>query len=489
MPQVRRAQQSESPVVVNVGAQPAPPAHEPEQDKPELPPNWFFDKISVIGPEEWAKAYVVELHRLEPKLPGVPGSKGYLDVYTEPITLAQIKARFGGGKFRLVLMKNSKYVTSYTFDVVGDPIYARGRELPPDGHGTNGDGSTALLQQFVGVLRDELARSRENVPNSATDEAIKLLTSASEKAMDVVVKQIPATANPTAQLESLVTTAKNLGILGGNNGGGVLETVRVLKELGVIGGAATSPQNPLEQLKLFMDIFEKIDALRGDSGGGRRGDWKSVLAEKAAEVLPTVLENMSDTQRRRGAAGQRPQVRQEPARPSVSPNVTPAPPQRVAMPAAVNRVVHPSAAPPPAASFRVVASDESTDDRARTGTSAPVVADQSSGAANTDDATISATVEIMPTEQEIYVTGVKRSIVECMRNGDDGDMIVDYLERAWPEAVNWIEALPAEQITKFFANDPILSRVVADPRWETVLAQAQAYLHEDLPENVPAAAN
>jgi len=100
MPQVKQTRAAESPVVVNVGTQPVRAADPPAvpAEKPQLEANWFFDKLSAIASEEWAKVYVLEIHRLEPKLPGVPGSKGFLDVFTEPITKAFIKQKYGGGK-------------------------------------------------------------------------------------------------------------------------------------------------------------------------------------------------------------------------------------------------------------------------------------------------------------------------------------------------------------------------------------------------------
>src|SRR5215469_5400591 len=125
MPRVSKIA-SETPVVVNVAPQ-SPAAAVPVADtKTELDPNWFFDKISALSADDWQRVYTLELHRMEPKLPGVPGSKGYLDVFTEPITRAFIKNKYGGGKFRLVLLKNGRYQTCQNFDIEGEPIYLRG---------------------------------------------------------------------------------------------------------------------------------------------------------------------------------------------------------------------------------------------------------------------------------------------------------------------------------------------------------------------------
>lgn len=468
MPVARRQTTQESPVVVNVGTQPqeTPPAPAPPEEKPE---NWFFDKITAIPSELWAKENILELHRLEPKLPGVPGSKGFIDVFTEPVTKTLIKSRYGGGKFRLILLKNSKYQTCHDFDIMGDPIYARGREIPPNGDGPAGNLEGRLLNMLetnLKEMKEEVRRREANgQPDTAFEKSVDLLNTAYTTAIHNVQRE---PASPTALLKDLVETAQKLGMFTSGNGGGgnILETIKVLKELGVLGGGAQ--QNPLEQLNLFLGIFEKIDALRGEAGGGRRGDWKQVLAERAAEHLPQIITAIGAPGRApRAVAPQRPQI--PPA--AAQPQAPPAPVAVQQVQPAQRRMPAPAV---PSGPLRVVPAEE--------GSVAPANA-------QAEEQPATSAVEVI-TDEEFYIAGVKRRVVQLVRNGDvDGTMVVDFLEMAWPQAVNYLEAFPAEEVTKFFSQDPILAAAVEMPHWQRVLQEAQAYLHEDLPANVPVAAN
>lgn len=469
MPAPKRVGNTETPITVNVGTQtPAAPA-ETAEDKAPLEPNWFFDRLAEIRPEDWARVYTLQIIRQEPKLPGLPGSKGFLDAFTEPVTQAMVKARYGGGKFRLVLLKNNKYQTSHDFDIEGDPIYQRGREAAPE----NANGSALegrllnMMEANMRELKDELKRREATGGDPAFEKALNILTTAYTTGIGAVQKE---QANPTALLKDLVSTAKEMGVLGGNGNGngdtGIVGTIRVLKELGLIGNAATQ-QNPLEQLNLFLSIFEKMDELRGEGGGRRRhrgdGDWKETLANKFGDALPTILERMGQPRARPGV---RPGVApQQPQRPSVQPN-TPA-----ARPAA------PRAPAPPATGLRVVSSEEPA-------ASAPLGQTDSSAQ---EQPAQQAAVEVMAPEQlaaieeQAYFVGVKRRVVEAVKQGDEGSLIVDFLELAWPQMVNYLESYSPEQITTFLANDPVLAEAVHHSNWPRVLQQAQDYLAEDVP--------
>ncbi|MGH8864427.1 MAG: hypothetical protein ACREVZ_07250, partial [Burkholderiales bacterium] len=284
-------------------------AQEP-QPKEERPPRWFFDLIADIPKDDWGRIWHIEVHRLEPKVPGVPGSKGYLDLYLEPITMNAVQKRFGGGKFQLNLCKNGKWHNSHTFDVEGQPIYDLSRERP---NGQTGllpsAGGEAFAKQVIDMLRDELTRSREagQTPSGAiTDETIGLVTKAAENAMQMIRNQVPAATEPTALLSAMVTTLKNLGLIGqppAVPGGGIVETISVLKTLGLIGQPAP---DPMAQITMFLTIFEKLDALRGPAAGGAPRDWKATLAEKAIEHVPEILREVRATaEASREAAGQR----------------------------------------------------------------------------------------------------------------------------------------------------------------------------------------
>jgi len=468
MPQVKRVGTADAPITVTVGAQPPSAAAEVAPEKEPLQENWFFDLLADISSDEWARVYTLELRRLEPKLAAAPGTKGFLDVFTEPVTKAMIKKQYGGGKFRLLLLKNNKYKTSHDFDIEGDPIYARGREVAPDNsNGTALEGRLLnMMETNMRELKEELKRREASgTPDPAFEKAVNILSTAYTTGLSAVQKE---QSNPTALLKDLVSTAKEMGLLGANgNGGdgGIIATIRVLKELGLIGQSAV-PQNPLEQLNLYLSIFEKMDDLRG-GGGGRRGkdaDWKETLANKFGDALPTILERMGQP---RARAGVRPGVAAPPQRPSVQPNPQPITPRAAA----------PGARPAPAATgLRVVSEEEA----------APAASAEQPAASAQESAVPASAEQIAPEalaaiEEQAYYVGVKRRVLQAVKDGDEGSLIADFLELAWPQMVNYLESFNAEQISKFLAQDPILGEAVQHPNWPLVLRQAQEYLAEDAP--------
>ncbi|TMI88349.1 MAG: hypothetical protein E6H00_13020 [Bacillati bacterium ANGP1] len=465
MPRVAAAKAQESPVTVNIASPQTAPSASPAQHNTELEPNWFFDKLAAITPEEWGKFYTLEIVRLEPKLPGVPGSKGFLDIYTEPISKAMIKSRFGGGKFSLVLLRNNKYITSHTIDIEGDPIYARGRELPPASAGTGSALEGRLLNMLetnLKEMKEELRKREASGGDPAFSKAVDILSTAYSTGLATMQKD---QANPTQQLKDIIGTAKEMGVLG-NADAGVLGTIKVLKEIGVIGppAAAAAATSPLEQLKMFLEIFDRIEEFRGGSNGKPR-DWKAELAGRVGEALPTILDNLST---RRGVRGVRPEPPPRPSVSAVSPAPHPASAAQVPRPAPVSRT-----AVPPAASLRIVSTE------ADPGTAHG----ESAGDGRENPANASAVPVEADALDEHAANFVKRRIVECVARGEEGDgeLIVDFLEVAWPAAVNYLEMFPAEQVTAFFSGDAILAQATQHQNWPRMLGEAQAYLAEEAP--------
>src|SRR5260370_2870469 len=145
------------------------------------------------------------------------------------------------------------------------------------------------------MLGEELEGSRGAAGgDKTTTKAVEMPSKASEKAMDMIKQQVPEASNPTMQLKELLTVAKDLGVFPGAGGGGannILETIKVLRELGIIGQAA---MDPMKNLDSMLSIFTKIDEIRG-SNGGRRRDWKETAIEKGLEYLPQVLDTFRET--------------------------------------------------------------------------------------------------------------------------------------------------------------------------------------------------
>lgn len=458
MPRVSATKPAPQPVTINVQPN-IPPERNSEAAPPEkepLSPTWFWELIADIPKDEWGKIYDMLLFRIDPKVPMHPGYKGYLDTFAEPISPAWVKARYGGGRFRLVLQKNGRFKTSHEFEIEGQPIYDLTRErVNGQNPAAAGTGGEAFAKQVIDMLREELTRSRESGPASTaiTDETIGLVTKAAEKAMDMIKNQVPAATDPSTQLSSMVSTLKNLGLVGQPSGGGIVETISVLKTLGLIGQPAP---DPMAQINTFLTIFEKLDALRGERAAGPR-DWKATLAEKAIEHVPEILREVRATaEASRDAAGQRLEAARANERIASAIRGMPAPPP-VPSPAAVTP-------PTPAASaLKTVPA-----------------AEQENPAAET-----SGSLEQSPA----FEAWIKQRMVAMIAAGEEPEAIVDFLDIAKPGFANDLVAYPPEQVTLFLSADPILKEAVAHPRWEKVLAAARAYILESAPEMPAPAAN
>lgn len=457
------------PPTININTQPQAPEQsspkEPEEKK-EKDPRWFFDEIHTFPLQDWGRVWSMELHRMEPKIPGVPGSKGYLTLFLEPITLAAIQARYGGGKFRLNLCKNGRWTRSHDFDIEGQPIYDSSRERPPAAAAA---ANTDFQKEFIGVLREELQRSREGAQGGAgTDEVVKMLTSASEKAMEIVTKQTPTASSGPAQMREMLTVMKEMGVLGGPSaGGGILEVVKVLKELGVIGGAPTNALDQLTQLGGLIDVVEKI---RGGGGGDNPKDWKAMLVQHLPDVLATAKEVLSQNADANARAIEaQAKVRTAEALRHAPRHEAPAPAQTPNAPAT-------SSGPAPAAPAVYVDGELRTVPR---GSSADGAADMTP----LEPADAPAALDT-PANGPAYDQALKIQIVNMLRIGASAETIADFLEDVKPELRADLVKYSIEQITAFFRLDPILKMAVEDPRWDRVLNDARDYIRESEKEVV-----
>jgi hypothetical protein len=430
----------------------------PESEKPvereEKEPGWFISDLMKIPATEWEKIYHLELQRLEPKVPGVAGSKGYLWTFFAPITYADVKKRWGGGKFRMDLCKNGHYFKTHNFDIEGDPIYDRSREIPPatSSNGNGLGGNADFQKEFISVLREELQRSREsNQQGTGSEHVIEMLTKASERAMEIVTKQAPAASDPTAQLTALLSMAEKIANLrapagGGLLGGGFGEIITVLTNLGVL----SKPKSLAEQIADAKALQELVGG-----GGGEPKDWKAAAVQAATQHLPEILEAFKAPANAAQARAAEANARARTAETLRTVPIHQPQPQPAAQPAAA----------PAAPTIRV------------------------DGGLHLEprDAAPSPAVEVMPAaqpapapvSQEQYDEGMKVQVVNMMRYGASGSSIAMFLEDVKPDLAKDLVNYPEQTITQFFSQDPILKLLVEDQRWHEVLADARAYLTED----------
>jgi hypothetical protein len=463
LPRVKKEQPTAPLVTITTAPQEQPA--EPEEVKPqeERSPTWFWDLINSFQKDDWGKVYDVWLvRRGDSKVPYAPGAKGFLDQFMEPINPIFIKQKYGGGLYRAVLRKNGTLKTSHDFEIEGNPVY-QVTERPGDAHRNSGNGGgneSQLAQQFISVLRDELQKSREaSQASPATDNAIEMMAKAAEKSMDMVRSNVPAGSDPAAQVNALLGAAEKLANLKNGNAFDLGDFLNKLLANPLIAPIITrliTPPDPLAELAKLGGALEAIEKIRGGgNGAGGRGDWRSVLAEKAVEALPQVLDTVKQNreaslkvaEEQRTAA----EIRDRTAQTVKELRSQPPPP-----PAA------PSSATPPASTVTPMRTVP-LNGTAPSETPAPA----NGQTANTDD---------------LVADWIKQRIVAGVQLGTDPEAIVDFLDVADPSVCDQLVAYPAEVVTGFLQNDPILHAAVTHPNWPAFFAAARAYILSDEPE-------
>ncbi len=468
MPKIKDRSSAQPVININTSA----PASSPETEKPEIPKeekpiNWFFTDLAEKPAHEWGKVWSLELHRLKPDVPGVPGTKGYLRIFTEPVTLETIRTNFGGGRFRLNLCKNGRWHTSHEFEIEGQPIYDVSRERPQANSNGNAAIGADLQKEFIGVLREELQRSRDGQAPGG-EEVIKMLTSASEKAMEIVTRQsIPAT-DPAAQLNSLLSSAKTLADLRAPQSGGLGDLgqllIPVLKPLLERLITPPDPLGDLTKLAGLMDVLEKI---RGGGNDAPPKDWRAAAVQAVTSHLPEILDTFKTTSANAAVANQ--------SRARAAELIRGVPPQQQV--AAAARTAPQATAPqemaaPPLATasgggLRLVPRDS---------------IDEAPAAQPAAE-----TAQAQPMSVDEHRQALKINVVNLFLHGASGSSIASYVEDVDPEFAADFARYTTDQIIDFFSTDPVLKMLVEsnmphDPEFPTrlheVLADAREFMKE-----------
>lgn len=478
MPRRRVVTQQTAPNV-NVTVSQAKPEEPPAIETPEeKPPTEFWDFMQQIPKQQWGQTYDIMGWRIDPKVPGIPGSKGFLFQVMEPVTPMWMKHNYGGGKFRLTLQKNSKWFKTHEFEIEGNPRYDLTRENPSAIHGTNGTGSngdrsTELLQQFVGVLRDELKSAREanNGNPSGNDRVIEMLTNASDKAIDIVTRQTPQAQDQTTQLANLVSIVKGLMPPPADSG----LTTLLAPLLKPLIEKLMQPTDPMAQVTMFLTIFEKLDTLRGSGtgGDGKAKDWRAMLAEGAVQKGPELLRELRETfQVNKEAAEARRAAAEANARTMEIARSMPAPGQPAANGVPAAATAQAPSVMPAAGPLRVVPINGDTLAGQPSPMPAAVPAPQSAPIAPPAAPGLSAK------DTDAVAAFMKEKIVQMVSDGRDAEDIVDFIDDVDPSVNDLLAQFTPEIVTNFLAADSILSKATGLPHWGVFLQNAQAYIKE-----------
>jgi hypothetical protein len=470
------------PVTLNINTTPASSAAAAEPEKPQVkeekPPHWFFAHIFELPAAEWGRVWSLELYRLKPDVPGMPGTKGYLRLFNEPITLETLRTTVGGGRFRLNLCKNGRWSTSHEFEIEGQPIYDTNRERPnTNGNGAGISTNADFQKEFIGVLRDELARSREsqNGTPQGYGEVVKMFTDANEKAMEIVTKQTPQAQSGVSQIKEMVEALKGLGLFAAPATTATDPLVNKLLAAAIdrLLAPPPAPKTLKEQLEEAKMIAELV------GGGGGEGQIKNpwLIGLKMLEPhLPEIMDsfrtnsqNTIATAQARAAEARSRAAAAESLRHVPQPAATPA--RAAATPTAAARVAPAAPSISVDGGLRLVPRDAADSEPAA---AAPVVESPTPGIVQP------AGGEWTQEKQDEFDTALKINMVNMMRTGASGGAIAAYVEDCKPEMAKDFVKYPAHVIRDFFLADPVLKFMVEDPRWDEVLADAKDYLAEEV---------
>lgn len=420
------------PVEQPVAASPAP-LPEPSED--------FWRYIQAMKPEDWKKTHTVSIYRY-PLGQTKPQKLGrYVKTYKLDSPLVsedQIFEEFGGGQYDALLRgparDGSERVTliakhSWEMDGPAKNPWATSAATSAAAPGPSEIASTlqVLLQHL-----ETLKKSPTASDNPALKESIAL------------IQQLTQAMPKPEGVKELVAGLASLKELTGAGDGqsSIVETIKVLKELGVIGGE--SRKSLATELKEILEIAAMVGG-----GGGAKVDWATSLVQN----LPTILEKATPIADRFAEASRNnarvAEIRAGRAPASLPPSTRPAP--ALAVPAASTASAAPAAESPGA---RTVAAPE---------TEPATAAERPAG------------IVVQPPTLD----WVKARAVQLFATGKTGDAIAEWLDQIDEQLGNFLGSMDEEKFSAFVKSDPILGQIATAPRFAEFVAQFVDYFTEE----------
>lgn len=408
--------------------EPAAPAPEPRED--------FWRYIESLTEEDW-KDHHVTLYRYPLGQPKPHKLGRYIKTYkfgSPLLSEDQIFEEFGGSQYDAILKGPGKdgtrfaLIARHAWEMDGPAknpwqVSTSTTQTPPPSD------TTAVLEMLL-----KHVQSLQTSKNPAQDPALKESIG--------LIQQLTAAMPKPEGVKELVAGLASLQQLTGGGGGeksSILETITILKELGVIG---EKRRTIAEELK---DLLE-VTAMLGGGGGGGKTDWATSLVQN----LPTIIEKAQPIADKFAEAS-RNNARVAEIRAGRVP--APAPPNTRAQPALVPSATSPAAAAPAAESpaARTVAPPE------------------------TEPATPAASPYIAPN-----LEWVKARAVQLFAAGKTGDAIAEWLDSLDEQLGNFLGAMDAEKFAAFVKGDPILGQIATAPRFHKFVEEFVDYFTEEL---------
>jgi hypothetical protein len=426
------------PVEVSVEAPRVPV--EPRED--------FWKYIHSLTDEDW-KTHHVTLYRYPLGQPKPDKLGRYVKTYKHGCPLLseeQIFEEFGGSQYTALLKgpRNGQpwtLIANHSWEMDGptkNPWQTSSAAVA--GAPVNSD-LTSTLQVVLQHLK-----AAERSANPAGDPALK-------ESISLIQQLTAAMPKPEGVKELVAGLASLKALTGESGGGGLRETLSLLKELGILG-EAREKRSLAAEIKEILEISSLVNGGGGDAPRAGRVDWPTALVQNLPGILEKVTpiaDKFADAARSNARvaelrAGGRPVPPSSPAtRPLPAASVTPAPTAAATVPAAES--------PAP----RVVQAPETEP-----------------------------TTEAAPSPfRAPNLEWVKGRAVQMFLEGKSGDVIAEFLDNLDAQLGAFLASMDEPAFRAFVEGDPILKQIASAPRYPGFVADFVDYFSEDEADNVP----
>ena len=435
-----------------------------EELREELSELDFWQKLQAIPAADWEHRISAYLYRVKGdyREEGRPWDRpargaGYLEIFTQPFTIEEIRQRFGGGTYWCMVNWDAKGehggLFSGKFTIIGAAKSDTTAGVP-------GSGSEDRYKEFlIGLVERQIADVKAGLakPDAAVDRVMEVMGRANDATIEMLRKQIPQAADPMAQLSSVLAVLKDLKAIEGpapktDADSGFIKNLELFERLGLLSKRSDNPLDGVGKVFDSLKTLGIIPSVGGSSGGGR-DDWKVAFANNSPQILQhlegivtKIVQGIIQTRGPSPVQAAQMAARANPAAILAGSRSAPAAPGSGAAQA-------PSSAPGPGA---------------------PADAAAPPGSEAEQIAQAQATVE----------TFLWLRMVELFKNGTRGDDVASFLQFAAPEAATLYGAFDVSQLENFVATHPILGQMRDHPHLKKFLEEFHSFFtEEETPES------
>ncbi len=276
----------------------------------------FFDLLPALPSRLWESELVLYLYRLNPEVTNKSGEKKYIGVYSAPMTEEDFKREHGGGKYRLYLKYKKHDLRTSVFQIDGPPKFIEGQTLRgvPVGPAVTAPAPspTPDLAMVLNKLVDTINEKRETDPAGALNSAVQILTTATQKGLELQQTLSAKNANSLTGyafgdklMEQLLPR-----LLDPPKPPSLTDTITMVKEITAIlrPPREARAENPapattqIDVIKEFFGVESLSEVLDKVKGGGKDNTpwWGSFLVntiEKLTTAAPSIIAQYAQLQR------------------------------------------------------------------------------------------------------------------------------------------------------------------------------------------------